>query len=86
MGEGGKKKSPSSSRRNGRRQIPHPVQSLHPRYSNIGYGNKLRIDLEASFTPATAGQPFTSRLHERTSPLVPRGWRTRERAELYNHT
>lgn len=45
-------------------QANHPDQSLHLRYSNIGYGNKLRIDLKASFTPATARQPFTSRRHE----------------------
>lgn len=38
-----------------RAQANHPGLSLPPRYSNIGYGNKLRIDLEAGFTPATAG-------------------------------
>lgn len=32
-------------------------QSLHPRYFNIGYGNKLRIDLEAGFTLRIPAQP-----------------------------
>lgn len=63
--------TPTPTRRDS--QANHLNQSLHPRYFNIGYGNKLRIDLEAYVStrvpraralPPLSMQPFTSTRHE----------------------